>query len=150
MACGYSQQDRQRWMGVLARAPIQELERVWEAEPQRPEYGFLRPPETGMVMVRARVQGDGQPFNFGEVPVTRCTVKTEMGFSGCAYVKGTLVRHAEIAAVLDAMLQDGSARARVLETVIEPLAVKLAEAKGRAAEKRGATRVDFFTMVRGE
>lgn len=144
------QQERQQWMGILARAPLASLEAAWQEVPGKPAYTFLRPPETAMVMVRARTGGQGRPFNFGEVPVTRCAVQTETGFSGCAYVRGTRVRHAELAAVLDALLQDSRAHGEVMARVVEPLAGELAEERRRTSEKTDATRVDFFTMVRGE
>ncbi len=141
---------RQRWMGILARAPFESIETAWGELSQRPIYTFLRKPETGTVMVRARTEGEGRAFNFGEVPVTRCAVRTQSGLSGCAYVKGTRLRHAELAAVFDALLQDDEARGEVLDRVIEPLAEKLAVEKRRSSKKTETTRVDFFTMVRGE
>lgn len=137
-------------MGILARAPLEALESVWQTVAGKPGYTFLRRPETATVMVRARTGGQGRPFNFGEVPVTRCAVQTDTGFSGCAYVKGTRRRHAELAAVFDALLQDRAARSEVMAQVIEPLAGQLAEERRRSSEKTDATRVDFFTMVRGE
>jgi len=137
-------------MGVLARAPFEALESAWEGLAEKPGYTFLRKPETGLVMVRARTGGQGRPFNLGEVPVTRCAVQTATGFSGCAYVKGTRGRHAEIAAVIDALLQDRLACGEVMTQVIDLLAGQLAEERRRSSEKTDATRVDFFTMVRGE
>ena len=150
MKNGFSQEERQRWMGVLAAAPLEELEAAWERLDARPDYDFLRKPETGMVMVRAKADGNGLPFNFGEIPVTRCTVRIAGGPSGCAYVKGTVLRHAELAAVMDALLQDAGTRETVHEKAIAPLERSRKERKRKAAAKTDATKVDFFTMVRGE
>ncbi|MGD8389301.1 MAG: phosphonate C-P lyase system protein PhnG, partial [Desulfobacteraceae bacterium] len=108
------------------------------------------PPETGLALVRGRAGGAGAPFHLGEVPVTRCTLETEKGHIGTAYVLGRAHRHAELAAVFDALLQDEDSAARVLEQVIEPLE-KEHEDREEAEQKRTErTQVDFFTMVRGE
>ena len=101
-------------------------------------------------MVQARMGGTGRPFNLGEMTITRCTVRTGQGRAGHAYVPGRRLRHAELAAVFDALLQDGSCRGTLLETLIRPLQ----EARGATSPhclglKTAATKVDFFTMVRG-
>ena len=147
---GFSQKERKYWMEVLAAASVAELERAWERLGQRPAYEFLRRPETGMVMVRAKADGNGAPFNFGEIPVTRCTVRVTGGASGCAYVKGTLRRHAELAAVMDALLQREETREEVRRKAILPVVRRRAVERKADAEKTDATKVDFFTMVRGE
>ncbi len=142
--------ERQEWMGIMAGAPFEALESAWKGLEMSPEYDFIRRPETGMVMVRAKADGNGNPFNFGEIPVTRCTVRIRGGAGGCAYIKGTRFRHAELAAVMDALLQDDTLRPGVLAKVITPLAESLAASKRKTAEDIDRTRVDFFTMVRGE
>ncbi len=143
-------EQRRQWMGVLAKSSPVELEKAWADLEKRPVYTFLRPPETGLVMVRALAGGVGSPFHLGEVPVTRCTVETEQGMTGSAYVMGRAHRHAELAALFDAILQDAKVGPGILEEVIEPLE---RERRARAeAERRETdrTRVEFFTMVRGE
>jgi alpha-D-ribose 1-methylphosphonate 5-triphosphate synthase subunit PhnG len=86
----------------------------------------------------------------GEMTATRCSVRLESGFVGHAYVAGRDTRHAELAAIADALLQDPARHASVHAAVIAPLAAAQAERRGRAARKTAATRVDFFTLVRGE
>lgn len=141
---------RARWMSALAQAEPTAVEAAWARLRPPPAYRLLRAPETGLVMVRARAGGTGVPFNLGEMTVTRCSVTLEDGRVGHAYVSGRDGRHAERAAVLDAVLQDDVAR-RVLERlVIEPL---LAARRARQQEIRAraaGTKVEFFTMVRGE
>ena len=56
------------------------------AEP--PDYVELRAAESGLVMVRGRIGGDGAPFNLGEATVTRATVRLASGEVGFAYVLG--------------------------------------------------------------
>ncbi|MGH8773427.1 MAG: phosphonate C-P lyase system protein PhnG, partial [Burkholderiales bacterium] len=73
------QDRRAHCMGVLAKARLDELEAALASLPEKPAYTWLRPPETGLVMVRARAGGTGAKFNLGEMPVTRCALKTEDG-----------------------------------------------------------------------
>src|SRR5262245_12031208 len=113
---------RRRWMSVLAQASADELEGRWREVPAPPRHRMLRRPETGLVMVRGRAGGTGARFNVGEATVTRCAVELEGGAIGVAYVRGRDQRHAELAAVLDALLQDPSRRDDVERTVVAPLA----------------------------
>jgi len=137
-------------MGVLARAPRDELERLWGTHGAASEFALLRPTETGLVMVRGRAGGTGQRFNVGEMTVTRAAVRSAGGRVGHAYVRGRDKRHADLAARFDALLQDPARRERLLAEVIAPLAARETERRARLAAKAAATRVDFFTMVRGD
>jgi len=142
-------EERRRWMGILARAPLGMLE-AWAASdecPRRP-FRFLRTPETGLVMVRARAGGTGDKFNLGEMTVTRCALRLENGPAGVGYVQGRSHRKAEIAALADALLQDGALRDAVLRGLIEPLRVRLDAEAARVQRKAQATRVEFFTLAR--
>jgi len=142
--------ERRRWMAVLAKAEPAELARLWEALPDKPAWRRLRAPESGMVMVRGRAGGTGQPFNLGEMTVTRCAVQVADGAAGHGYVGGTDRRHAELAAVVDALMQDPARADAVERAIVAPLAAAREEARRRAAAKVAATQVEFFTLVRGE
>jgi alpha-D-ribose 1-methylphosphonate 5-triphosphate synthase subunit PhnG len=142
--------DRRRWMSVLALASADELQAHWAALHPPPRYTLLRRPEVGLVMVRGRAGGTGARFNLGEMTVTRCTVQLEDGTLGHAWVGGRDARHAELAAVLDALLQDTGRSASLTEAVVEPLARAQADRRRTAAARAAASRVEFFTMVRGE
>ena len=137
---------RKAWMGLLARtAPA----RLAELMPDLPNHTVLRGPEVGAVMVRGRVGGTGQPFNLGEMTVTRCSVRLTSGAVGHAHVQGRDKAHALRAAVLDALMQ--TERAAELGTVIlAPLQQAEAQARALRAAKAAATKVEFFTLVRGE
>ncbi len=139
---------RQEWLSVLAKAQPDELISAWDALEARPDYTALRQPELGLVMVRGRMGGAGDAFNFGEMTVTRAAVRLESGEAGLAYVPGRERRHAEIAAAIDAMMQSPDLRSRVEGPVIARLARAQAERRALAARKAAATKVDFFTMVR--
>jgi len=141
---------RQRWLGVLAKAKPDELEAVVHDLGDIPDCVMLRRPEIGLVMSRGRAGGSGQRFNLGEIPVTRCAVQSPAGDIGHGYVQGRDKRHAELAAIMDALLQDGEHQGDLLGKVIEPLASAASVRKEAIRRKAEATRVDFFTMVRGE
>ena len=148
-----SQPARQRWMGLLARVPAEDLAKRWAAYTDggdRPEWTRLRGPEPGMVMLRGRVGGDGQPFNFGEMTVTRCSVRLANGTIGHGYVPGIAEAQAEIAAVLDGLLQDPARRPDVEAAILQPLEAELSGKADSAARRAAATRVEFFTLVRGD
>lgn len=142
--------DRQTWMGLLARADKQTLETVWADLNNKPEFSLLRAPETGMVMVRARAGGEGARFNMGEMSVTRCVVRTEDGRMGHSYVAGRDRRHAELAAVFDALMQDPDRRESLEADLLNPTRDALNAKYEQRAAKAAATKVDFFTMVRGD
>ncbi|KQO72396.1 phosphonate C-P lyase system protein PhnG [Methylobacterium sp. Leaf89] len=114
-----------------------------------PEAEDLRAPETGLVMVRGRIGGDGRPFNAGETTVTRAAVRLPGGETGFAYHLGRDRARARLAAILDAHWQRPEARP-ALEAALAEIAGRRAEAAQRAARKAAATRVTFFTLARGE
>lgn len=139
---------RRQWMAVLAKAQSAEVTAAWDRLAPRPSYRRLRGPETGLVMVRGRAGGTGDAFNLGEMTVTRCSVRLDDGRVGHAYVAGRDARHAELAAALDAVLQDGDPH--LFAAVIAPLAEAQAIRRASVTAEVAATRVEFFTMVRGE
>lgn len=143
---------RQRWISVLAKATLGELEAAWQDLADKPDYDWLRRPEVGMVMVRARTGGTGGQFNLGQMTVTRCALRLAGGAScvGLGYVQGRSKRHAELAAVFDALLQDDARRAALERAVIAPLEAAHAGRRTDRSRKANATKVNFFTLVRGE
>lgn len=161
-----NQRARQRWMGVLARADGAALETLWrdylrtsalptgQDGPQKtsPEvpYDLLRAPECGLVMIQGRAGGTGAPFNMGETTVTRCSVQLPGGTVGHGYVAGRDKRHAELAALIDALLQTPEAHDAIMAEVITPLEAAFVAARQKRARKTAATKVDFFTLARGE
>jgi alpha-D-ribose 1-methylphosphonate 5-triphosphate synthase subunit PhnG len=143
-------QRRRRWLGVLARAPREWLEDGMVRHGAGLAYTFLRAPERGMVMLCGRIGGGGDPFNLGEATVTRCTVRLPDGSIGSGHVLGRDTRKAELVAVLDALLQDPTRREAIVESVVEPAAARQQELRDAASRTAAATRVAFYTMVRGE
>ena len=139
---------RQKWMALLASAKPQRLNALFPRD-EFPEFTFLRRPETGLVMVRGRLGGTGSLFNIGETTVTRCTIRLLDGTIGHAFVMGRSHEHAVSAAVCDAVLQ-GPQGADLAEKVVTPLAEERSERERELALQNAATKVDFFTMVRGD
>jgi alpha-D-ribose 1-methylphosphonate 5-triphosphate synthase subunit PhnG len=141
---------RGRWMGLLARAPLAMLE-AWAArqtEKLAGRFTWLREPETGLVMVRARAGGSGDKFNLGEMTLTRCALRLASGIVGIAYVQGRSHRKAEIAALADALLQEPSLHEITRRDLIEPLRQRLEAEAAHMQRKAQATRVEFFTLAR--
>lgn len=110
----------------------------------------IRPPETGLVMLRGRMGGTGSAFNLGEATVTRCAVRTAKGHEGHSYVMGRNHEHARVAAICDALMQDEKYSGKVDALVLQPLRDLLENRRSLVAHKAAATKVDFFTLVRGE
>jgi alpha-D-ribose 1-methylphosphonate 5-triphosphate synthase subunit PhnG len=137
---------RRRWMAVLARASATELATLLDRHADVPRYTKLRGPEAGLVMVRGRTGGGGAPFNLGEMTVTRCTIRTDPGQVGHAYVTGRNARHAELAAVFDALLQDPLQAFALQANVITPLAEMQQAQRAVTSAKAAATKVQFFAM----
>lgn len=141
---------RQHWMGVLAKAPLTALEQSWNALGAKPGYDFLRKPEVGLCMIRARAGGNGVRFNLGEMTMTRVAVRLESGTVGYGYVAGRAVRHAELAAVFDALLQDTERQDAIIRDLVEPAERAERQRQDMSRAKAAATKVEFFTVVRGE
>lgn len=140
--------DRQHWMSVLARADLPALEAYWENLADAPGYRCLRAPEIGLALVRGRAGGTGDAFNLGEVTLSRCVVELASGEQGFGYVRGRSRRHAELAAVLDGLLQQDAARHG--PALIEPLHKQWQQRREQVSRKAAATKVNFMTMVRGD
>jgi alpha-D-ribose 1-methylphosphonate 5-triphosphate synthase subunit PhnG len=139
--------DRQRWMGVLARAEAGEISALLAACGPAPAWRILRGPESGLVMVRGRAGGGGAAFNMGEMTVTRCTVRTDDGHVGHAYVAGRDGEKAKLAALVDALLQAPERTEALQAGVIAQLAEAQQARADATARKAAATRVNFFTLA---
>ena len=140
---------RKSWMSLLAKAPAEAVLTLWRETALAPEFSWLRAPEIGGVMVRGRMGGTGAPFNLGEMTVTRCSLELSTGEVGHAYVQGRDKAKAEAAALCDALMQTDRAET-VRSRILAPLEAAMAETARQNAAKAAATKVDFFTMVRGD
>ncbi len=150
-----TQEARRGWYAVLAKASLAELDAVWDALAEKPDYRTLRHSETGLVMVRGRIGGTGAAFNLGEMTMTRAAIQVidaagNVTYTGFGYVAGRAKRHAQLVALFDALLQDPVRHGALAASVVVPLAERQAAMKAVRAAAVMASKVDFFTMVRGE
>lgn len=143
---------RAQWMAMLARAPMSLLEPALGAHADgAPQW--LRAPETGLMMVQGRAGGSGERFNLGEVTVTRCalrlagTPKADAAV-GVAYVLGRSHRHAQLAAVADALLQDPAQQAALGARLLTPVREHLARERAQRHARAQGSKVEFFTVAR--
>lgn len=137
-------------MGLLARASREDLASGLAGLPDIPPFDEVRAPEIGLVMLRGRIAATGAPFNLGEATVARASVRLATGEVGFGYCLGRDLPKARLAALADALWADPDRRSDLETQLLRPLRTKLAAQDREAAERTAATRVDFFTMVRGE
>jgi len=140
---------RKTAMAVLASSSAAEIAARLQAI-NLPEHEDLRAAENGLVMVRGRIGGDGAPFNLGEATVSRAAVRLASGEIGFGYTLGRDRDKARMIALCDALVQSGTFADDVEGKVIAPLRAAVAARRDRKAAETAATRVDFYTMVRGE
>ncbi|QHA86859.1 phosphonate C-P lyase system protein PhnG [Serratia rhizosphaerae] len=142
--------SRQRWMSVLAHSRPAQLRSHWQALNLNPEYRLLRAPEIGLTQLQGRMGATGRRFVLGDMTVTRAVVQLESGGHGYSYVAGRDKAHAELCALVDALLQQPAYQERLLQQLIAPLAAAQQEQRQQRAREVATSRVDFFTLVRGE
>src|SRR6266404_8215335 len=143
------QAQRKAAMAVLAQSAAADIARHLEAI-TLPAHENLRAAENGLVMVRGRIGGDGAPFNLGEATVSRAAVRLSTGEVGFGYVLGRNRNKAQMIALCDALVQSDEFADAVEENVLAPLRAAMISARNRKATETAATRVDFYTLVRGE
>ena len=140
--------ERKVTLDTLAHAPAKALATLWDAWADKPEHSKVRGPEVGLVMLRGRAGGGGAPFNLGEATVSRASVRIVTGQVGHGYCLGRDLAKAEIIAVIDALWQRDPAA--VESGIIVPLRQLASDADQKRRDESAATKVDFFTMVRGD
>jgi len=141
---------RAAWLAVLARASLAQLQAQTPAANALPPLQQVRPPEIGMLMLRGRVGGTGNPFNLGEASVVRCAVRLGQGPLGVAYALGRDKRRAELAALFDALLQDPQHHDTLQRELLAPLARLQAQARAQRQHAVAGSKVEFFTFVQDE
>ena len=141
---------RQRWMRVLAHSQPVALASRMSALNLTPDYETLRTPEIGLVQIQARMGGPGERFFAGDAALTRAVIRLTSGTLGYSYVLGRDKPHAERCAVIDALLQEHPHFQTLMETLIAPLEADLAARTAVRQAQVNTSRVDFFTLVRGD
>ena len=141
---------RQAAMAVLAESTAAEIAHLLEAIGPLPPHQDMRSPENGLVMVRGRIGGDGACFNLGEATVSRAVERLSTGEMGFGYVLGRDRAKARLIALCDALVQTDAYAAALESKVISPIRAGLEAQRDIRARQVAATKVDFFTLVRGE
>jgi alpha-D-ribose 1-methylphosphonate 5-triphosphate synthase subunit PhnG len=152
----HTSSKRQAWLALLARAPTPMIDKVIGM--QSIPIQWLRQPETGLMMVQGRIGGSGERFNVGEVTVTRCALRiaqlsnassgNENAAIGVSYIIGRSHKHARLAAIADAILQDPTQHDAIESTLLAPLREHLKTLQSQRHEKAQSTKVDFLTVAR--
>lgn len=140
---------RQEWLSLLATADADQLAALWSATGLAPDYAMLRQPEIGAVMVRGRAGSTGDAFNLGEMTVTRASLRLANGRVGHGWCQGRSKTQATTIALVDALMQ-GDYASQLEAAVLAPLRDARERRYAAQAGKAAATKVDFFTMARGE
>ena len=122
---------RARFMSVLAQATPAELATALDGLPGLPAYRVRQRPETTFIAVHCHAGAFGADLDLGELPVTRCSVELPDGTVGHGCVGSRNHAHAELAAWLDALLQDSVMRPGLERRLIEPLAASQAARRRR-------------------
>ena len=142
-------EKRKSWMSLLATSNKNDLLNLWEQKKINIHYEWLRTPEIGSIMAQGRMGVTGDKFNIGEVTITRCSLKLNCGTVGHSYVQGRSKKKAEISALCDALMQTEMSN-EINKSIIIPLEKIKKNNKDKILSKAEATKVDFFTLVRGE
>ncbi|PSH56478.1 phosphonate C-P lyase system protein PhnG [Phyllobacterium sophorae] len=142
--------QRADWLGILSRSHAGDLDALTAGIVAAVSFEWLRQPHVGLVMVRGRAGGTGQVFNLGEMTVARASIRLADGTLGHGYVQGRDKRQAQLAAIVDALLQQPDRHEEIIAKVIEPLRQTEQARRIEKSRKAASTKVEFFTMVRGE
>jgi alpha-D-ribose 1-methylphosphonate 5-triphosphate synthase subunit PhnG len=141
---------RRSAMSILTCSSAAEIARHLVKIDPIPAHSELRAPQSGLVMLRGRIGGDGAPFNFGEATVSRAAIRLVTGETGFGYVLGREHEKAQLIALCDALVQTDDHQLEVEQCVLAPIQDRLKAERELATQRVAATKVEFFTLVRGE
>lgn len=142
--------ERKTLLSVLSRSSAEDIEQRWNNLDLQPQFTLLKPPEIGMVMVKARTGGNGSAFNMGEMTVTRTVLQLASNELGYGYTAGRDKEKSLHIALIDACYQCDAWRDRIHTDLLQPLSEQLQVVEQQHTEQVDRTKVNFFTMVRGE
>ncbi|OSM97421.1 phosphonate C-P lyase system protein PhnG [Lonsdalea populi] len=143
-------EQRAYWMSVLSRSHAEALLSVWLPLNITADYQLLRPTEIGLIQLQGRMESTGKRFMVGDMTVTRAALQIKDGICGYSYIVGRDKAHAERCAFIDALLQTQSAFNQLWKCVVSPLAKQQQAEHDHQRREVAASRVNFFTLVRGE
>jgi alpha-D-ribose 1-methylphosphonate 5-triphosphate synthase subunit PhnG len=82
--------------------------------------------------------------------VSRCAVRLATGETGFGYALGREHEQARLIALVDAMMQLEQWQPVLEKSLLAPIADRLTAEREKTAQHVAATKVEFFTLVRGE
>jgi len=142
--------NREDWIGLLGSADPTDLESALEKLNHPIEFNHIVKPETGMLMVQAKADGTNSRFNLGEITISKCILEINGQYMGAGWTMGTNLRHAELAALFDGLFQDPLFQETLNQTLIPLLKEKQQAKNDRRLKDAADTKVEFFTLKRGE
>jgi alpha-D-ribose 1-methylphosphonate 5-triphosphate synthase subunit PhnG len=145
----HANDQRRAWLATLAHAPRGPLLAFAQHFGEGLQFEPMREPETGLVMLRARIDCSGNRFNVGEATLVRCVVRLRIDDDatvGIGYCLGRDAERARCIAELDALLQQPSRHAHVMRGAIVPLRRQIDAARAAAQRRTAASRVVFQTL----
>ncbi|MFC0178603.1 phosphonate C-P lyase system protein PhnG [Thorsellia kenyensis] len=143
-------ENRQILMGLLAKSPFEVIDNLWTTLNLTPNYELFRAPEIGLVQLQGKMGGTGNRFYVGDATITRAVVLIENKYYGYSYIMGRDKKKAQLCALIDGLMQINEYQITIEEKLLLPLLKLLETQKNEKNKATEATRVDFFTLVRGE
>ena len=140
--------SRPAWLRLFALSSDQDLENMVRTTQLEQRCQSVLEPQVGIVTVRARISGRGAQFNVGDACVTKAEVLLDNQIKGYATVLGGRARRAKLVAMLDAAMAANVGGH--LHALVQQLADKYVQRNAQRQQAAGKTKVDFFTMVRGD
>lgn len=140
---------RKDWLRIIAHANQEDMCAKWQALGLEVSAQWLREPEIGLLPMQARMGNTGSKFLFGDATITRAVVEVA-GKTGYAFILGRNKQAAKCAALIDALMQDSAHQAHISSAILVPLAQATKDTHAQQHAEVAQTKVDFFTMVRGE
>lgn len=141
--------DRKAWLSLMATCDKERIFSLWQDSQIKVDFGLIRDAEVGAVMVKARQGSNGDAFHFSEMSLTRCSVRLESGEIGHGYHQGRSKKAAKIVALCDALAQTKT-YPEIEKKIFNPLNEARRKRREMIRKRADATKVDFFTLVRGE
>ena len=145
-----NRKERQNWIRILSGADTSRLILEYKKLAISVPHTTISGPETGLIMVQARADGSGPRFNLGEMSVSKCLLKVDDRYLGYGMVMGSEPEHARLAALFDGLLQHPDFSSQLKRDLIQKLEQEQKEAEKKMTQETGKSRVEFFTMKRGE
>ncbi|WP_059287560.1 phosphonate C-P lyase system protein PhnG [Aquitalea magnusonii] len=141
---------RQYWLSLLAHSPAPRLAELLQQHlPPAADISWLRRAQTGLVMLQGRSGGSAAASIWAR-SASPAPAAQIAGWLGHGWVRGSDGQHAELIAQADALLQNPQYYPPLQAALLQPLQQELSARREQSARAAAASKVEFFTMVRGD